>query len=65
MKQFLFNTIATVAGFLIGINLAVGNGIGTAVAFLCNSVSLGMKWVAEHLLRWIDAERYEDRKSVV
>jgi hypothetical protein len=58
VKLFLFRTVASITGFLIGINLAVGNLVGSLVAYFCNGLSLVIRFIGERLMMWIDADRY-------
>lgn len=58
MRLLLFKTVAFLTGLAITISLAVGNAIGSAVAWLCNSLNMVFKAIGERLMLWIDKDRY-------
>jgi len=58
MRYLLFKTVAVVVGFIIGVNLAIGNLVGSLVAAFFNGLNTVVKFIGERLMLWIDADRY-------
>ena len=58
MKLFLFKMVGFLTGLSITASLAVGNAIGSTVAWFFNSLNMVFKAIGERLMLWIDEDRY-------